>query len=94
MHCCKAGQAFRSDTLPFDVMKAPKATHSSSAQILWAGFIVLIALWVIAFAAHLGGGVITYLLIISLAVLLIRSATSRNKAASVQQDNIKNGPNG
>ncbi len=75
-------------------MKAPKATHSSPAQVLWAGFIVLIALWVIAFAAHLGGGVITYLLIISLAVLLIRSATSRNKAASVQPGNIKNRPNG
>jgi lysylphosphatidylglycerol synthetase-like protein (DUF2156 family) len=72
-------------------MKAPKSTHSSSGQILWAGFIVLIALWVIAFAAHLGGGVITYLVIISLAVLLIRSATGRSKAASVQQGDVKSG---
>lgn len=54
-------------------------------QILWAIFIVLIALWVIAFAAHLGGGLITYLLIVSLAVLLIHSALTRAKAAPARE---------
>jgi 4-hydroxybenzoate polyprenyltransferase len=52
---------------------------STAAQILWAIFVVLVTLWVIAFAAHLGGGLITYLLIISMAVLLIRSAAARAK---------------
>lgn len=71
------------------MMKASEPSRSSSGQILWAIFIVLIALWVIAFAAHLGGGVITYLLIVSLAVLLIRSAGSRAKTAPVQEGQIK-----
>jgi hypothetical protein len=71
------------------MMKASEPSRSSSGQILWAIFIVLIALWVIAFAAHLGGGVITYLLIISLAVLLIRSAGSRAKPAPVQEGPVK-----
>ena len=70
-------------------MKASEPSRSPSGQILWAIFIVLIALWVIAFAAHLGGGVITYLVIVSLAVLLIRSAGSRAKAAPVQQGQMK-----
>ena len=69
-------------------MRTSEASHSPSGQILWAIFIVLIALWVIAFAAHLGGGVITYLLVVSLAVLLIRSAGSRSKAATVQERNM------
>jgi hypothetical protein len=60
--------------------------HSSSGQILWAIFIVLIALWAIAFAAHLGGGLITYLLLVSLAVLLIHSAATRAKAAPAEQE--------
>jgi hypothetical protein len=59
---------------------------SLSSQILWASFIVLLALWVIAFAAHLGGGVITYLLIVSMAILLIRSAAARAKAAPAPQE--------
>ena len=71
------------------MMKASEPSRTSSGQILWAIFIVLIALWVIAFAAHLGGGVITYLLIVSLAVLLIRSASSRVKTASAQEEHIK-----
>lgn len=49
-------------------------------------FIVLVALWMVAFAAHLGGGVITYLLLISLAILAIRSAGRRRKRAQVQAD--------
>lgn len=47
-------------------------------------FILLTALWIVAFAYHLGGGVITYLLVISLAVLAIRSAGRRRKRASVE----------
>jgi hypothetical protein len=70
-------------------MKASEPSRSPSGQILWAIFIVLVALWVIAFAAHLGGGVITYLLIVSLAVLLIRSAGSRAKTAPVQEQEMK-----
>ena len=70
-------------------MTLSKSSHSLSAQILWAILIVLIALWVIAFAADLGGGLITYLLIVSLAVLLIRSAAARTKTAPAQQGNIK-----
>jgi hypothetical protein len=70
-------------------MKASETSHSHSAQIMWAIFIVLIALWVIAFAAHLGGGVITYLLIVSLAVLLIRSASTRAKTAPAQSGEMK-----
>jgi hypothetical protein len=70
-------------------MKAIEPSHSSSAQILWAIFIVLVALWVIAFAAHLGGGVITYLLIVSLAILLIRTALTRAKTAPVQEGQMK-----
>jgi hypothetical protein len=70
-------------------MKASEPSPSPSGQILWAIFIVLIALWVIAFAAHLGGGVITYLVIVSLAVLLIRSATSRAKVAPAQEGQMK-----
>lgn len=70
-------------------MKASDPSRSPSGQILWAIFIVLIALWVIAFAAHLGGGVITYLLIVSLAILLIRSAGSRARTASAHQRQIK-----
>lgn len=70
-------------------MKASETSHSPAAQILWAIFIVLIALWVIAFAAHLGGGVITYLLIISLAVLLIRSASTRSKTAPAEGGEMK-----
>lgn len=65
--------------------KAAAPRHSPSLQILWAIFIVLIALWVIAFAAHLGGGLITYLLIVSLAILLIRSTVARAKAAPAQE---------
>lgn len=70
-------------------MKGSEPSRSSSGQILWAIFIVLIALWVIAFAAHLGGGVITYLLIVSLAVLLIRSASSRPKTAPLGEGQAK-----
>ena len=73
-------------------MTPSKSSHSLSAQILWAVLIVLIALWIIAFAANLGGGVVTYLLIVSLAVLLIRSATSRARTAPAQQGAIKHGP--
>lgn len=73
-------------------MASSKSGHSLSAQILWAILIVLIALWVIAFAANLGGGVITYLLIVSLAVLLIRSATARARTAPARQGTIKDGP--
>jgi hypothetical protein len=72
-------------------MTASKSRHSLSAQILWAIIIVLIALWVIAFAADLGGGVITHLLIVSLAVLLIRSATARTRTAPAQQGTNKDG---
>lgn len=70
-------------------MKASEPSRSPSSQILWAIFIVLIALWVIAFAAHLGGGVITYLLIVSVAILLIRSAGSRAKTAPAQERQMK-----
>ncbi|HEV2115450.1 MAG TPA: DUF5670 family protein [Terriglobales bacterium] len=70
-------------------MKATEPSHSPSAQIFWAIFIVLVALWVIAFAAHVGGGVITYLLILSLAILLIRTASTRAKTAPVQEGQMK-----
>lgn len=48
---------------------------------MWAIFIVLVALWVIAYAAHWSGGLITYLLLISAVILFLRSASSRNRAA-------------
>ena len=75
-------------------MKASEPGHSSSAQILWAIFIVLIALWIIAFAAHLGGGLITYLLVVSLAVLLIHSAATRPKTAAAGEKEMKGGSSG
>ncbi|HLK34917.1 MAG TPA: hypothetical protein VKT29_17600 [Terriglobales bacterium] len=62
---------------------------SSGAQFLWASLIVLVALWVIAFAAHIGGGVITYLVIVSLAALLIRSAIARAKATTPAHQEAK-----
>ena len=68
--------------------KATSATQSSSGQFLWAILIVLVALWMVAFAAHLSGGVITYLLMVSLAVLAIRSAAKRRKSASVGEDAV------
>ena len=68
--------------------KAAATARSSSGQILWAILLVLMALWIVAFAAHLGGGLITYLLIVSLAILAIRSAGKRRKRAPVQEDAV------
>ena len=48
---------------------------------MWAIFIVLVALWGIAYAAHWSGGLITYLLLISAVILFLRSASRRNRAA-------------
>jgi lysylphosphatidylglycerol synthetase-like protein (DUF2156 family) len=70
--------------------KASPPAHSSSGQVLWAILIVLIALWIVAYAAHLGGGLITYLLMISLAVMAIRSAGKRRKRALVRQAEVDN----
>lgn len=58
-----------------------QSSRSSASQIMWAVFIVLVALWIIAFAAHLSGGVITYLLLISAAILFLRSASHRKAGA-------------
>jgi len=76
------------------MMKASEPRHSPSAQILWAIFIVLIALWIIAFVAHLGGGLITYLLVVSMAVLLIHSAATRPKTAPVREQQMKDRSSG
>jgi hypothetical protein len=51
-------------------------------QFLWAIFLVLFFLWLVAAGMHLTGGLITYLLIVSLLALLIRTANSRNRAGS------------
>lgn len=48
-------------------------------------FILLVALWIVAFAVHLGGGFITYMLLISLAILTIRSASRRRRRAPVEE---------
>jgi hypothetical protein len=61
-------------------------------QILWAIFIVLFMLWVVAAGMHLTGGLITYLLIIALIVLLVRTTYSRSRSAApkiaVKQERI------
>lgn len=75
-------------------MKAPEPGRSSSTQILWAIFIVLTALWIIAFAAHVGGGLITYLLVVSLAVVLIHSAATRPKTVPVREEEMKSQSSG
>lgn len=63
-------------------MKKTSPSHRSvAAQVMWAIFIVLVALWGIAYAAHWSGGLITYLLLISAVILFLRSASSRNRAA-------------
>ncbi len=48
-------------------------------------FILLVAPWIVAFAVHLGGGFITYMLLISLAILTIRSASRRRRRAPVEE---------
>lgn len=48
-------------------------------------FILLVSLWIVAFAVHLGGGFITYMLLISLAILTIRSASRRRRRAPVEE---------
>jgi multisubunit Na+/H+ antiporter MnhG subunit len=51
---------------------------------------VLFFLWVIAAGMHLTGGLITYLLLVSLLALLIRTAYSRSRidpASKNRQDN-------
>jgi len=61
-------------------------------QILWAIFIVLFMLWVVAAGMHLTGMMITYLLIIALIVLLVRTTYSRSRSAApkiaVKQERI------
>ena len=83
MQRCNNGFAFRRGILRLFMKKAP--ARSSSGQFIWAIFILLVALWIIAFAAHLGGGVITYMLVISLAVLAIRSAGKRRRRTPVEE---------
>lgn len=61
--------------------KSSKRGRSVAAQIIRSVVIVLTALWIIAYAAHLSGGLITYLLLISALILFISSAGSRNKRA-------------
>jgi hypothetical protein len=55
---------------------------SLAEQILWAIFIVLFMLWLVAAGMHLTGGLITYLLVIALVVLLVRTTYSRSRAAA------------
>ena len=55
-------------------------------QFLWATFLVLFFLWVVAAGMHLTGGLITYLLIVSLLALLIRTTYSRNRAGSAKAE--------
>lgn len=57
-----------------------ESSRSCASQVMWAVFIVLGAVWVVAYAAHWGGGRITYLLLISAAVLFLRSASNRKGA--------------
>jgi lysylphosphatidylglycerol synthetase-like protein (DUF2156 family) len=57
-----------------------ESSRSCASQFMWAVFIVLGAVWVVAYAAHLGGGRITFLLLISAAVLFLRSASNRKGA--------------
>lgn len=59
---------------------------------MWAIFIVLVALWVIAYVAHLSGGLITYLLLISAMILFIRFAGSRSRTGTVQQRKAEAAP--
>jgi len=92
--CTRLSKAEPKSKLLRLLMKAPEPGHSSSTQILWAIFIVLTALWIIAFAAHVGGGLITYLLVVSLAVVLIHSAATRPKTVPVREEEMKSQSSG
>lgn len=81
----RAWLCFRAKFLRSFMRKAASPSRSSSGQLLWAMFILLVALWIVAFAVHLGGGFITYMLLISLAILTIRSASRRRRRAPVEE---------
>jgi membrane protein implicated in regulation of membrane protease activity len=54
-------------------------------QLLWATFLVLFVLWLVAAGMHLTGGLITYLLLIALLALLIRTSLSRNRTSAANK---------
>ncbi len=56
-----------------------------AGQFLWAIFIVLFMLWVVAAGMHLTGGLITYLLLIALIALLLRTTYSRSRPVAKEQ---------
>jgi hypothetical protein len=72
--------------------KSSSSSHPLASQIMWAIFIVLVALWVIAYVAHLSGGLITYLLLISAMILFIRFAGNRSRTGPVQQRKAEAAP--
>jgi hypothetical protein len=56
--------------------------RSFASQIIRSVVIVLAALWIVAYAAHLSGGLITYLLFVSALILFISSANRSKKAGA------------
>jgi hypothetical protein len=54
-------------------------------QLLWATFLVLFFLWLVAAGMHLTGGLISYLLLIALLALLIRTSLSRNRTSAASK---------
>jgi hypothetical protein len=48
--------------------------------MLWTIFVALIALWLLGFSLHIGGGLIHLLLVVGLVVLVINLVSGRRSA--------------
>jgi hypothetical protein len=46
-------------------------------QLIWALVVILVALWLLGFIAHIGGGLIHLLLVIALILLVFNLLTGR-----------------
>jgi len=56
---------------------ARSGRKKSMAQLLWIIFVIIVALWLIGFIAHIGGGLIHLLLVVALIVLVFNLITGR-----------------
>ncbi len=46
-------------------------------NLLWGVVVVLVVLWLLGFAMHVGGGLIHLLLVIAVVVIIVRLVTGR-----------------
>ncbi|MGO9828941.1 MAG: lmo0937 family membrane protein [Myxococcaceae bacterium] len=46
-------------------------------NLLWGVVVVLVVLWLLGFAMHIGGGLIHLLLVIAVVVIIVRLVTGR-----------------